>query len=145
MEGLAPPLKCAIELRTALENGETARTGLMRYLETAGTDDFASDVRQFVFAWDQGQNWRAAIAKISSPHRRALLELSASGFSGQPILSHLAELQREIEDAVDLEIRKYMELIPVKMLVPLLLFQFPAFLILLFGPLLRRLIEELNR
>jgi len=145
MEGLAPPLKCAIEIRTALQNGEPVRAGLMRYLEVAGGDDFASDVRHFIFCWDQGQNWRAVIARIKSPHRRALLELVASGFSGQPILNHLSELQSEIEDSVDLEIREYMELLPVKMLIPLLLFQFPAFLILLFGPLLRRLIEEMNR
>lgn len=145
MEGLAPPLKCAIEIRTALQNGETVRVGLTRYLEMAGGDDFASDIRQFIFCWDQGQNWRAVIAKIKSPHRRALLELVASGFAGQPILSHLTELQAEIENASDLEIREYMEILPVKMLIPLLLFQFPAFLVLLFGPLLRRLIEEMSR
>jgi len=30
-------------------------------------------------------------------------------------------------------------------LIPLLMLQFPAFLILLFGPLLGRLLQELNR
>ncbi len=145
MEGLTPSLKCAIELSAGLQNGESARTGLTRYLAVCPADDFAGDVRRFLFCWDQGHDWRTVIIGIKSPHRRALLELAATGMSGQPISSHLKELQTEIENAADHQIREHLEMLPIRMLVPLLLFQFPAFLILLFGPLIRRLIEEINK
>jgi hypothetical protein len=146
MEGLAPPLKCLIEIQSALQNGEPARKGLARYLSAVPVSDvFASDVRRFLFAWDQGRDWKAIIAKIESPHRRVLLDLCATALSGQPILSHLDEFKSEMIGAVDLEIKTHLELLPIKMLVPLLLFQFPAFLLLLFGPLLSHLIQEINR
>lgn len=151
MEGLAPPLKCIIEIRAALQNGETARSGLLRYIESCEsgvhrTDcSFIHDIRQFLFAWDQGRDWQLVIRGLRSPYRRALLEIVATGFAGQSIQPHLIELQQEIETAVDLEIRNHLELLPVQMLIPLLIFQFPAFLILLFGPLLKKLIEEMSR
>ncbi len=146
MEGLAPPLKCLIEIQSALQNGEVVRQGLARYLQTAGVNDpFATDIRKFLFAWEQGQDWRAVSATIQSAHRRALLDLVAMALSGQPILNHLEELRVELINAVDLEIRHHIEMLPIKMLVPLLFFQFPSFLLLLFGPLLSRLITELNQ
>lgn len=146
MEGLAPSLKCLIEVQSALQNAETARIGLNRYLRgVSPSEPFGSEIRQFLFAWDQAQDWKAVVSRIRSAHRRALLELIASALSGQPVLAHLEELRSEIMTACDLEIRHHLEVLPIKMLMPLLLMQFPAFLLLLFGPLLARLIEELNR
>ncbi len=146
MEGLAPPLACLIEIQSALQNGEAVRQGLARYLRgPQAANPFATDIKSFLFAWDQGQDWKIVVRKLRSPHRRALLEIVATGLSGQPIQAHLTELQTEITDACDLEIRRHLEVLPLKMLAPLLLFQFPAFLLLMFGPLLKRLLEELNR
>lgn len=146
MEGLAPPLKCLIEIQSALHNGETVRVGISRYLNAVRYDDaFASEMRRFLFAWDQGKEWKQVIARIESPHRRVLMDLVATALSGQPILTHLEELKCEITNAVDIEIRHHLEILPIKMLIPLLLFQFPAFLLLLFGPLLGHLIQEINR
>lgn len=146
MDGLNPPLKCLIEIQSSLQNGETARAGAQRYLQRASTDDpFATTVRRFLFSWDQGQDWRRHVAELGSPHRRALIELLATAMSGQPILAHLEELRAEITSAASAEISRHLELLPLKMLIPLLLLQFPAFLILLFGPLLSKLLEEINR
>lgn len=146
MEGLNPSLKCLIEIQSALANAETIRVGLTRYLTWSPiNDEFASDIRKFLFAWDQGQDWRAVIRKIESVHRRSLLELVATGFSGQPILQHLEELRDETLNATNAEIGNHLEILPIKMLIPLLLFQFPAFLLLLFGPLLMKLLAELSR
>ena len=149
MEGLAPPLKCLIEVQAALQNGETVQKGLTKYLGFASLskerDPFALQLRRFLFAWDQGQDWRALIAELSSPQRKALLELIATGLAGQPILSHLEELKLELMEACQADIDHHLELLPIYMLAPLLLFQFPAFLLLLFGPLLARLLQELSR
>ena len=146
MEGLSPPLKCLIEIQAAIQNGESARIGASRYLLTAPIcDDFASAVRRFLFAWDQGQNWRAVITGVKSPHRRALLEVVGTALLGQPILSHLEELRIELIRVTEAEIQQHLEMLPLKMLMPLLLFQFPAFLILLFGPLLSKLLLEISK
>jgi hypothetical protein len=146
MEGLTPPLKCLIEIQSAAHNGEAIRLGITKYLAQAReTDDFAPVVRAFLFAWDQGHDWKSVIMVLKSPHRRALLEVVACGLSGQSIMSHLDEIREEMMSATEFEIREHLEILPLKMLMPLLMLQFPAFLLLLFGPLLRHLIEELNK
>jgi hypothetical protein len=146
MEGLAPPLKCLIQIQSSIANGESVRTAIARYLQIISVHDpFSLDVRQFLFAWEQGQDWRAMLRNVESPHRRALIEVLACGLSGQSISAHLESLRTEITAACDLEIKEHLEMLPLKMLAPLLLFQFPAFLLLLFGPLLRHLVKELSR
>jgi len=145
VEGLSPPLKCLIETQSAIRNGESVRAGLTRYVQLASArDDYASALRSFLVALDNGQPWRGFFSEQSA-QRRALVEVLASGLSGQPISSQLEALRAEIEKACDAEIREHLELLPLKMLVPLLLFQFPAFLLLMFGPLLRHLLEEINK
>lgn len=145
MEGLAPPLKCLIEVQAAIRNGEAIRAGLARYVQmSSANDSFASAMRSFLIAWERGQPWRHVL-EGQSAHRRALLEVFACGLSGQSIASQLDSLRAEISKACDAEIREHLEMLPLKMLAPLLLFQFPAFLLLMFGPLLRHLIQEINR
>ena len=146
MEGLAPPLRCLIQIQSSIANGESVRAAIARYLQTVSVDDpFAVHMRQFMFAWEQGHEWRTMLRTVRSSHRRALIEVLACGLAGQPISPHLESMREEITSACDLEIREHLEMLPLKMLAPLLLFQFPAFLLLLFGPLLRHLVEELNR
>jgi hypothetical protein len=141
MEGLAPPLKCLIEMQSALQNGETARAGLLRYSQ-GSQDEFAQGVRRFLFDWDQGRDWRQAIGNLKSAHRRSILELAACSLSGQSVQSQLMELRFEIEAACESEIKAHVDLLPIRMLLPLLLFLFPSYLLLLFGPLLTHFMRE---
>ena len=145
MEGLAPPLKCSIEVQAAIRNGESVRAGVLRYVQAAhARDDFAVALRSFLVAVDRGHCWRSCL-EGQSPQRRALVEIVACGLAGQAVASQLDALRTEIERACDAEIREHLEMLPIKMLAPLLLFQFPAFLLLMFGPLLRHLLQEINR
>lgn len=146
MEGIAPTLKCLIEIQSAMLNGESIRSGLIAYLQgRPRSDDCASEVRRFFFLWEQGQDWKVVARRVKSPARRALFDLIACGLAGQSVLPQLEELREEIVAASHDEIRHNLEMLPLKMLLPLLLFQFPAFLLLLFGPLLRKLVEEMSR
>ncbi len=144
MENLAPPLVCLLELQSALANGESIRIGLTRYIHQS-QGEFATLAKKFLFAWDKGQNWGRIINEEKSSYRRILLELVASGLSGISIQNQLKEIQIEIERGMDLEIKRHVELLPLKMMIPLLLFQFPAFLLLLFGPILNQLLTELSK
>jgi hypothetical protein len=146
MEGLAPVLRCLIEIQSSVQNGETVRAGLLKFSQfVTDRGEVAEDFRRLLFAWDQGGDWRLQIRRMKTPFRRSLAEITIMGLAGQSVLSHLEELRIEIERACEIEIKRHLDLLPLKMLVPLLLFQFPAFLLLLFGPLLSRLVQELNR
>ncbi len=144
MEDLAPPMTCLLELQSAQDNGESVRSGFSKYIGQS-KDEFGELSRKFLFAWDKGQNWSRLIHEEKSSYRRILLELVASGLSGQSIQIHLKEVQIEIERAMELEIKRHIDLLPIKMLLPLLIFQFPAFLLLLFGPILNQLLKEFEK
>jgi hypothetical protein len=146
MEGLAPTLKCLIEIQSAIQNGETIRAGILHYLKASDCDEqFSGEIRRFLFAWDQGHDWRAVVSQCKSPQRKALFDVMAVGFQGVPVQPYIADLRNEMVQACEVEVLRHLEVLPVLMLVPLLIFQFPAFLLLLFGPLLGRLAEEISK
>lgn len=144
VEGIAPPLKCLIEVHAAIQNGESIRTGLERYARR-GRVGFEADVRRFLFDWDQGRDWRSSLHQVRSSHRRALLEMVACGLAGQAIHAQLSELRKDIEEACDAEVRAHLDMLPLRMLFPLLFMLFPSYLILLFGPLVRTFLQEVAR
>lgn len=144
MEDISPTLKCLIEMQSSLQNGEPVRAGLVRFVQS-GSGEFSNEVRRFLFDWDQGRDWRPSVSKIRSANRRALLELASCGMSGQSVQAHLAELRIEIQAACESEIKQHVEMLPLHMLFPLLLFLFPSYLLLLFGPLVTHFLKEIAR
>lgn len=81
---------------------------------------------------------------FASHWQEAFWELLERGCGGQPISEALLQLQEEVEKAVDHELELHIAGLPFKALVPLLLFQFPAFLLLLLGPIVRELQRSLG-
>lgn len=74
-----------------------------------------------------------------------VLILILDGLADQAIESRLSQLIQEVEFQSELDIANHLERLPTLMLVPILLFQFPAFLILLLGPILKIVLKELNQ
>jgi hypothetical protein len=144
VEGLSPPLKCLIEVRSALQNGESVRSGILRFAHNSNCE-FTNVLRQFLFDWERGLDWRTRLPTIQSPYRRALIELLEIGLAGEPVQSALEEMQKEIQLACEAEIKTRVEMLPLQMLFPLLLLMFPAYLLLLFGPLVSSFIQEMAR
>ena len=143
MEGLAPPLELLITVRSAIEGGESVRTGVLRYVNR-GTGDFPTVVGQWILAFDQGGNVEELLRRIPSVYRVSILRILMQGMKGQSIFALLVELEKELIEATQREIDKFIVLLPIKLLIPLLLLQFPAYLILLLGPLLKQLLEGLS-
>jgi hypothetical protein len=68
--------------------------------------------------------------------RRQCLETLQQGLRGESIYQQICSLEEEVLEATKLEIEEFVSLLPMKSLIPLLFFQFPAFLALLLGPFL---------
>lgn len=138
MEDLTPPLMRTVrELRWRIASGLSMREALRLHLETA-TGSLAQDMREW---WTLKARERdlARPAAFRGHLRGALLETVERGLAGQPVLEPLQALEQEIERAAHDELARHLAALPFRLLIPLLLFQFPAFLILLLGPLLREL------
>lgn len=135
MEALIPPLLGAVrELRWQIGAGRSMREAFRRYLETAH-DEVAADLRE---RWTlRTSGGTLSPGPIGSPYRRALWDLIERGSAGQPVLEPLGALEEEIEAAAQAELDLHLATLPFKVMLPLLLLQFPAHLILLLGPMLR--------
>lgn len=142
MEVLIPPLLAAArELRWQIGAGRSMREAFRRYLESA-QDEVAADLRE---RWTLATSGGTMTSKpMRSPYRRALWDLVQRGSAGQPVLEPLAALEEEIEAAAQAELDLHLATLPFKVMLPLLLLQFPAHLILLLGPMLREFRRALD-
>jgi len=137
MEGISPTLKLAMAVRQSLECGESVRNAVREYL-MKNQDNAGRELSAWL-AWQGGdQNQRT----VRSPQRKVLFDLISRGLGGESILSQLAQLEEELSESAKIELERFSAALPLKALIPLLLLQFPALLILLFGPLLRQMLES---
>lgn len=145
MENLTPPvLEATRELRWRVASGISMKEAVRLYL-THATTPFAQKVREWWALKIQDRPTNERERSFSTHYQRALLDLIARGVSGQPTLEHLQELEDEIEKAAHAELEMHLATLSFKVLIPLLVFQFPAYLILLVGPLLRDLSQQMGR
>lgn len=140
MEIIIPPCLIAVrEIRWHMENNHSVRESLRLYTQVAG-DEFALVLRDWA---DRRQNGEMSNPGKSAP-QRALFSLLERGLAGQPILEALTALESEIQRSALLELDLHLARLPFLSMIPLFLFQFPAFLLLLLGPLLTSLIEQMG-
>ena len=144
MEGLAPPLKCLLEIQLNLSNGESLRTSLLHYGKEV-SDEFSNQIKLWLFYYEQGKDFEPLLQKIKSPYRRVLLEVFELGLGGHPILKRLEELEDEISKACQAEIEEHLTRLPFLSLLPLFFLQLPSFLLLMLGPFVTQLLKSLNQ
>ena len=138
MEGLAPPLKCLIEVRHQIEQGSSVNSALRKYVSTV-QDDFSSVVEDWMIARSEGRE-KEVLKEISGLfYRRSLLVIFEKGLGGIPILEALIEFEKELFRKCDEEIERTLSDLPFYVMLPVMGLQFPAYLLLLFGPLVKSL------
>lgn len=140
MENLAPPLLLVVNLKREMERGHSVREALAKYLHETN-DDFAQVVAAWHVRVEQGLDYK--YSSIKSLPRRALLMLLERGLRGEAIFQHLQRLELEIIESCQEEIQQKLQKLPFILMLPLLLLQFPAFLLLLFGPFLENFFHSL--
>jgi hypothetical protein len=142
MENISPSLQLTLTVRTALENGYSVRTGVLQFLSIS-KDSFSELVGKWLLFIDQDQPYYHLIDTLH-PCRRSLLILLEKGLKGLSILPHLMELEEEIVRSCEVELESQIQKLPILLMIPIFLFMFPAYLLLLFGPIIQSLLLQLN-
>ncbi len=135
MENLAPPLELILELSHCLRRGQSVRQGLVSYLKS-NSNDFSMKLSLFLIRFDQGRSTEDILSCFKSPYRQILFEIIHSGLKGQPIFESLENLKVEILQSMESEIEIFVKELPFKLLIPLMLFQLPALIVLIYIPIL---------
>jgi len=135
MENIAPPLELLMEIRFGLEKGVSLRKTLQLYIEAEPADPWRQQLGLWLRFLEMGRPPQEVLASMTFI-RRQCLEVIEMGLRGEPIYPQICGLEEEVFEAAKLEIEEFVAVLPIKSLVPLLFFQFPAFLALLIGPFL---------
>ena len=143
MSNLAPSLNFLLELRFSIENGIAIRDFLKTYCQDR-SDLLTQGVSKWVYDFDRGVLGPAK-TYVRNPYQEACLDLISAGLNGRPILSLVKDLEEEIWLACQAEMDRYLSTLPIKCTLALMLFQVPAFLVLLLGPIVHQLIGELGK
>ena len=140
MVPLAPPLKAVLEIRLQMENGISIAQSVKKYIQNNLQDEFAKELSLWLFARETGQKFEKKLRF----HRKILIEILSRGLRGDPIMEYLRDFEKEIIEICKEDLERHLERLPYICLVPLMLFQFPALLILLIGPLVLNLFNILK-
>lgn len=136
MENIAPPLKLLLRVRRCLEKSQPVRYGILDFIEK-NDGEFSKSVSQWYSLLQQGHSTQDLLHALPSLHRRVLLQILERGLKGESIYPIICQLENEIVEACQEEIEGKLARLPILLLIPLLMMQFPAILMLLFGPLLQ--------
>ena len=142
MEGLAPSLELLIEVRFNLEANEPLSQAIKKYI-TQNSGEFPQAVK----LWYEGlqkESGSTPIIALKSTYQRNLLWLLERGVRGASIHAQLVELEGEMLLACENQLESFVALLPMKSMIPLLLLLFPAFMVLLIGPILIQLVSSLS-
>lgn len=135
MENLAPPLELLMDVRFGLEKGMSLKKTLLAYIEVAPQDPWRQQLRLWLQFLELGRPTFEILNNMTFV-RRQCLEVLEMGLRGEPIYQQVCNLEEEVFETTKLEIEEFIAILPMKSLIPLLFFQFPAFLALLLGPFL---------
>lgn len=143
MESMNPALLLLLIVKRHLERGESVKIGIAEYLRTEESS-FRDEVATWFNLWQQGLSVDSILKRQNSLYRNILLQTLERGLRGEPIYNFLVELEIEIIKACEHSLSQALGRLPFILLVPLLFFQLPAFMILLFGPILSRFLEAMG-
>ena len=140
-----PTFNFLIFLRRHLELGQSPQSIVSAYLKWIEPDEFSEALRAWYFRKTQQlPPSQRTSAMIKSPYRRQIVFLLELGFRGESIYKQVLLLEQELMLALDFEIQKKAASLPIKMLFPLLLLQFPAVAGVILVPFLQNLFHSLN-
>lgn len=149
MEDLAPPLELLLIVKSSIEKGKSIQDGIKRYLGTQSGHTFAKQsfvmtTRQWFLLIERQRGTHEVTAGVRSIYRRQVLQLLEKGIKKEPIYNQILILEHEIYQACEREIQEKLIKLPYLVMIPVLFFQFPALLTVIFGPLLQNFIESLR-
>lgn len=141
METLAPALHLLIFIRFSMESGDSLRKALQDYESMDCHPEWTTFIKKWMQARQSGQDISTLIRTLKTPSQRVLVQLINQGLAGEPIHQNLIQLEEELLQQSNDEIETFISTLPIKALIPLLLLQFPAYLILMLAPLIISLIS----
>lgn len=139
MEDLSPTLMLIIGVREALERGDSVRAGIAEFVAHDTSDLKLVLLNPALVAEEGARRFR----ELKETEKSAL-SILRRGLEGESILPILRDLENDLIDRSDMEIEDFTQKLTFRCLIPLMIFVFPGYLVLLLGPMIERLLISLE-
>jgi len=144
MELLSSSYLFLSELIMSMDSGVSARKFSTDYIAKSN-NDWSKLLSKYIYKF-MNNNFNFSMLKaVNNAFERAILHLILKSFQGQPVLKELKSLEGEYFKAHEQQLERHLLKLPYLSLIPLFIFLFPAYLLLMLGPILKSLIEELSK
>ncbi len=148
MSRLSPILSLLMDLETAVERGESvayalrairSRRQALHQTQEMGLNLWIDDL---LLSWERGRPARA----VSAPGDISLqlAEILDEGWRGASVLRELSDLRAYAEEQAESDLENFVQALPLRSLIPLLLFQLPSLMLVLLWPILQKLVRDLG-
>lgn len=142
MEDLSFLLKLCLRVRVSIEGGEALRVSLLRFAETENSLSYIK-LKQWLAYFDQTGGKNCAESFFTNHHTQIFLDIIGEGLIGHSIYDRIRAMEEELIEVCKEEFQKELDKLPYILMIPLLLFMFPAYLLLLLGPILNLFLKQL--
>jgi len=127
-----------------IESGRSVREAVLMIQSQSKRSHFINLLSIWMKQKEVGVCNRDFINALESALNRKIFSLLERGVEGESILKYLFILEAEAQEQLQIKRDKQMALLTTKLLIPLLFFIFPAYLILLIVPLMSDLTKLLE-
>ncbi|MES3037875.1 MAG: hypothetical protein V4736_08215 [Bdellovibrionota bacterium] len=141
MEDINPTLWLVLTIKKALEHGESVRSALLR-IEKVAPQSLRHEIHQWRLSIE-GKGKHLNIRQMS-PYRRHAYDLMEKGLKGESIHLALENLETEVISACKREIEERIAKLPFILMIPLMLFQFPALILVSLGPFFIEMMDAIG-
>jgi hypothetical protein len=133
------PLRALMAIRLEMKMGKSVSSSI-RSVVSLGENFFLKALRTWFARVEAGQNSDKVLNSIpelnKTAARRCLVLALERGLKGAPIDQSLSELEEDFFVSAKNSYERHLQVLPMKLLIPLLLFIMPGVMLLLVGPLL---------
>lgn len=140
MAHIVPSISFVKHLKSQLQAGKSLSFALEAFLER-NNNSFGRDLQKWWLLKKHGQHFQV---ENRSPFQQSLFKIMDEGLKGAPVYEFLENLELEMEEEFERQWKLYLEKLPMILSIPLLFLFFPAYVVLLFGPLLNQFLQGVS-
>lgn len=140
MEAVSPTLTLVLHLRESIESGQSLQAGLHQYIKSCDTS-LGTHLRNW---WIEKETGRAPDLKEFNLYQKMTLNLIERSLRGEAVGAQLESLQTELLQACEMQVEEFVQTLPLRCLLPLMGLIFPAYLLILLGPLVENFLQTLR-
>ncbi len=138
MAHIVPSISYVKNFRRIIERGVSVSRASQLTLEIEKSP-LASQIYLWMTHFNESQGemvWRP-----KTHYQLSLREILRTGLQGGPIYEPLLQLEEEMVMEFEVQWKAYLESLPMRLTIPMLLLFFPAYVVLLFGPLVTKIMS----